>query len=158
MWEHVTHALDAWASPNPNVGGSKGGTGQMAPLLIMVQKITLEDNPEAYLNAFECTATMARWVEAQWAALLIPSYQTMRQAVNTLPISDLNNYQKLCGAILQSLNMSPEVYQRRLREIKFGPDYHPCLIGQKIRVVCSQCSHPETQSKEQIVEAIMVEH
>lgn len=56
------------------------------------------------------------------------------------------------------LNLSPEAYRRRLREIEFGPDYQPQAIGQKIRAVGLRWLRPESHSKEQLIEAILVEH
>lgn len=56
------------------------------------------------------------------------------------------------------LNLSPEAYLRHLHKIEFGLDYHPCLIGQRIRVAYLRWLHLEVQAKEQIVEAIFVEH
>lgn len=76
-----------------------------------MQKMTPTDDPKAYLNAFECMATLAGWAQAQWAAVLIPCLiEPAQQAVDTLPATDLNDYPKVRAAILQMLNLSPEAY------------------------------------------------
>lgn len=93
-----------------------------------VNPVTLDDDPEAYLNALKQTAVVAGWPEAQWAAL------PAQQAVNTLPAGDLTDYKKVRVAILQTFNFSPEADRRCFCEIEFGPDYHPQLIGQKIQL------------------------
>lgn len=104
---------------------------------IMVQKMTWDDDPEAFLYAFEWTATAAGWPEAQWAVVLIPCLIGLaQQAVDTLATADLRNYRKVRDTILQTLNLSPEAYRRKLHKIEFGPDYHPRLIGQWIRAAC----------------------
>lgn len=72
-----------------------------------------------------------------------------------LPTMDLANYAKVKAAILQTLNLSPEAYQQRLREIEFGTDYHPCILGQKI---CLHWLRLEEMTKGQIIEVVMIEH
>lgn len=58
----------------------------------------------AFLNFFERTATVAGWAKSEWAALLVPWLIGLaQQAVDTLPASDLGNYQKVQVAILQTL-------------------------------------------------------
>lgn len=39
------------------------------------------------------------------------------------------DFHKVKKAVLQILNLNPEAYQRRLREIKFQTDYQPQLIA-----------------------------
>lgn len=74
---------------------------------------------------------MAGWPEAQWVAVLISCLVALaQQAVDTLPMGDMFNYKKVQVAILQTLNLSLEVYCCQLRESEFRPDYHPCLSGQ----------------------------
>lgn len=81
--------------------------------------MTPADNPEAYLNAFEWMAMTVGWERSKWAAVLIPCLLGPA-------------YTKVRAAILQMLNLSPEVYRRQLQEIDFGPDYQPHAIGQDI--------------------------
>lgn len=83
-----------------------------------------DDDPDAFLNAFEWTATAAGWPEMQWAAVLTPCpISPAQQVVDNLPTCDLGDYKSVRAAIHQTLNLSPEVYHRWLREIKVGPDY-----------------------------------
>lgn len=81
-------------------------------------------------------------------------HSTVRQVVHTRPASDLGAYQNIREAILQTLNLSLESYRRHLREIRVWPALPPLLIGQMIL----RWLHPEIQTKEQIIEAIMVEN
>lgn len=96
----------------------------------------------------------SQWMMVHMSHLIGPT----QQAVDTLPASDLNNYVKVRVAILHTLNLSHKAYRRWLRKIEFGPDYYPHLIGQKIQVASLWCLRPLTQTKEQIVEALMIEH
>lgn len=81
-----------------------------------------------------------------------------QQAVVTVALADLNDYDKVLAAILKTLHLSPEAYRRRLREIDFGPAYQTRAIGQQIRAAGLRWLRPDAQSKEQIVEAVLVEH
>lgn len=98
--------------------------------VIKVQKKTKDDNPD-----FKHIPSAARWPEAQWAAILIQGLTGLaQQAVDdTLPMADLGNYKKVWDTIMQTLNLSPKVYQWHLREIEFGPDYSPQMIAKKSR-------------------------
>lgn len=92
-------------------------------------------------------------IKVTWAGVLIPCpIGPAQQAVDMAPLADLNNYDKNHTAILQMLNLSPEVYRRRLREIDFGPDYQPRTIGQQIRAVGLRWLRPEARTKEQVVD------
>lgn len=78
--------------------------------------------------------------------------------VDTLLSTDLNDYARLRAAILQTFNLSPEAYRRWLRDIDFGPDYHPRLFVQQIQAEGLLWLCPNSQSREQIVEAVLVEY
>lgn len=70
--------------------------------------MTKADDPEAFINAFERTASAAGWPEFQWAMVLISCLiGAAQQAVDTLPTKDLGDYKKVSEAILQTLNLSP---------------------------------------------------
>lgn len=81
-------------------------------------------------------ATAAGWERSSWFAVLIPCLiGPTQQAVDTVPLADLNDYDKVQAAIIKMLSMSPEAYRRRLRKIDFGPEYQPRAIGQQFRAV-----------------------
>lgn len=78
-------------------GEGAPATGMSTPPnpAIKVQKMKADDNPEAYLNLFECMAQATRWPEAQWASVLVlclvgPAQQSM----DTLPASNMADYLK----------------------------------------------------------------
>lgn len=122
-----------------NVGAvAQGGKDRRwGNLIIKIHKMTANDDPEAYLNAIARIANVDGWLKPHWTAIVIPCLGSpAQQAVDTLPVTHIANYKKVQGTILQTLNLSPKVYQRRIKEIEFGPDYHPCLTEQWIRVVC----------------------
>lgn len=155
--ELVIKALEPrTATPGPNVIGNR-----TVPAVhdFHVRKMTITGDPEEYLNAFEMMATMEGWERAMWAAVLKPYLIGVAQeAVQKLSIANLNDYDTLRASIMKTLNPTPEVYCRRLWEIEFGPPYQPWAIGQQIRVVGRVWLRTESMTKEQIVEAVLVEH
>lgn len=62
--------------------------------------------------------------KVMWAAVLILCLTgPAQQAIDVVLLADLSDYDKICTTILQKLNLSPEAYRHRLREIDFGLDY-----------------------------------
>lgn len=82
LWEQIPHSLTQAGKPR------KRGLCVTCCCTPAIGEGTKEDNPEAYLSAFECTATTAGWPEAQWAAVLIlPSRLLIRCPWPTLIIT-----------------------------------------------------------------------
>lgn len=101
---------------------------------------------------------MASLERATWPAVFIPSLiGHAKQAAESLPICDINDYKKVKSKILKMLNQTPEAYCQMLCEIKFGPDYHPCAIAQQIRAVGRTWLCPESMTKG-IMETVFIEH
>lgn len=69
----------------------------------------------------------------------------MQQTMGPLPTSDVSNYSKVLEVVPQTL--SSEAFYRRLWEIEFGPDYHPCLTGQ-LWVTCMHWLRPAVPTAE----------
>lgn len=116
--------------------------------------MTQDDTPEAFLNAFECTTEVAGWFESQRVTFLIPCLVGLaHQAIDILPAADAMEYKKVRKVILQTLHLSPKVYQRWLHEIESGHDYHPSLMEK-----CVQAAYMRLRTAKQIVEAVMIAH
>lgn len=97
--------------------------------------------------------------KSTWATVLISCLiGPAQQAVDAVPLADLNDYDKIRTAILKMLNLNPEAYRRCLHKISFGPDYQLCAVVQQIRAAGLRWLHPESQTKEQVIKAILVEH
>lgn len=93
LWEAVAQTLDPRddSRRNPNAM-------TVSPSLpaVSVQKMTPANDPEAYLNAFEWMAIAAGWERKTWAAVLSPCLiGPAQQAVDMVPITDLNAYDKV---------------------------------------------------------------
>lgn len=159
LLEAVTQTLEPHTAaeiPRPNKPGNPP-QGTIPDLC--VDKMTCGDDPEAYFNAFERMVTTAGLERAMWVAILIPCLiGPAKQAVDSLAIGDITDNDKVKSAILKMLNLIPEAYHRRLHNIKFRPGYQLQAIGQQIRVVGRRCLYPESMTKEQVAEAVLVEY
>lgn len=93
---------------------------------IWILKMTLDDDlSKAFLNSFECSSQAADWPEDQWMAILLfCQVGPAQQAVDTLAPDKITDYTKVHDAILQTLHLSQEVYQKRLQEVMFGSNFH----------------------------------
>lgn len=60
MWEQVTYTLEAQVGTPTPTGGCSSSNVEVAAPYVKVQKMTLEDDPEEYLNTFERTPRAAR--------------------------------------------------------------------------------------------------
>ncbi|KYO32540.1 hypothetical protein Y1Q_0013051 [Alligator mississippiensis] len=97
-------------------------------------KLTGDDDPEAYIEAFECHALMTGLDKVYWAsqlgALVVGKAQAAYQA---LPRDDACNYERMKAAILYRLEINPEHY-RQLFWAKKGPDERrPMVLLQLLR-------------------------
>lgn len=53
-------------------------------------------DPKAFFKSFQHIATVAGWLEDQWAALLIPCLVGLtQQAIDILPAGDVVDYRKV---------------------------------------------------------------
>lgn len=100
--QHVGLGGSAHGSPITH----PGTCGPQWPSGLWAQKMTPEDDPEAFINAFERIAVVAGWPPAQWSTILILCLiSSAQQAVGTLPLQDLPDFQKVKRAVLQTLNL-----------------------------------------------------
>lgn len=124
LWDWVTQFFSSQAVKS----GATDTTALSAPapnLIIQAQKMTKDDDSEAFINTFEQNAIVADWPATSWVAILIPCLiGPSQQAVDILPLQDFRDYKKVRAAVLQTLNLNPKAYCRWLRETEFGPD-HP---------------------------------
>lgn len=98
--------------------------------------MTPENDLEALMNAFVHSSVAAGLPPTQWSAVLISCLiGPAQQAMDTLPLQDLLDFQKVKRAVLQMLNLNPEAYQKWLCEIEFGVDYQPWFMAQRLRPV-----------------------
>lgn len=118
-----------------------------------VKKMTNEDDPEAYLNAFERMATMAGWPQYQWTTLLIPNLTgPLQLAIDTLPVTEMRNYAKVKRMILNTLRVSEETYRMRMRHTYCNKEKGARWVANLIRSHGLRWLKPQEKEAEEIVE------
>lgn len=78
--------------------------------------------------------------------------------VDTLPLRDLPDYQKVKRAILQTLNLNSEAYRRHIWEIEFGMDYQPRLIAQGTETACLKWLRLSEHTAEEVAKDVCTDH
>lgn len=123
-----------------------------------LNKMTAEDDPEAYLNAFERMATMAGWPQYQWTTILVPNLTGPLQiAVDTMPLTEVRDYAKVKKMILSTLNVSEETHRTRMRETKYEWDKGARWLANLIRSHGMRWLKPQEKEAEEIVEMVWLE-
>ena len=100
---------------------------------VRVVKMSLEDDPEAYLVAFERQATAAQWPREWWATQLGPNLIGEAQAAyQALTHEQALVYDQVKQAILQRLDITEETHRRRFREYQRPPGLRPRVVAQQL--------------------------
>lgn len=104
LYDRLTHVVRLGGP------GAIGGESEGRPS-IQILKMMVDADHKAFLNAFDCSARELGSAESQLASISIPYLVgPAQQVVDTIPIQDTRYYSKLKEAILQTLNLSEEVY------------------------------------------------
>ncbi len=131
--------------------------GMIAPKA-RTHKMTAEDDPEAYLVAFERLATTASWPRQFWASQLGPCLIGEAQAAyQAMGDDDAAQYDLVKLAILRRLNITEETHRIRFREYRRSPNVRPRVVAQKL---CDHMIHwltPALKTTAQMGEAIVIE-
>ncbi|XP_058890670.1 zinc finger and SCAN domain-containing protein 29-like [Acipenser ruthenus] len=140
-----------------NRGGPATEPTPPLPKIRMV-KMSLEDDPEAYLVAFERQATAAQWPRDWWATQLGPNLIGEAQAAyQALTNEDALNYDRVRQAILQRLDITEETHRCRFREYQRPPGLRPRVVAQQLVDHVTRWLCPGTNSAEQVTELIAIE-
>ena len=92
----------------------------------VLTKLTPEDDVEAYIEVFECTATREDWPVADWASILAPFLSGEAQrACRDLPVADARDFVKLKAAILARHGYSLPARAQRFHSWNYDPAQPP---------------------------------
>ncbi|XP_058862677.1 uncharacterized protein LOC131704957 [Acipenser ruthenus] len=141
------------------MGMTSAATG---PVLVApkarAQKMTVEDDPEAYLVAFERLATTAAWPREYWASQLGPCLIGEAQAAyRAMTDDDAAQYDLVKQAILRRLNITGETHRVRFREFQRPPNTRPRVVAQQLCDHMAQWLNPSQKTGIQMGEAIVME-
>ncbi|XP_034006684.1 uncharacterized protein LOC117498597 [Trematomus bernacchii] len=133
-------------------------TNPARPPSIALQKLTADDDPEAYLDIFEGTAAACGWPEEEWAARLLPLLSGGAQlAAHSLPAASRHVYRYLRKAILDRLGSTPEGHRRRFRALPFEDADRPFSYAQQLLDAASRWLQPGVRSAEEVVGQVALE-
>ncbi|KAK5863018.1 hypothetical protein PBY51_000081 [Eleginops maclovinus] len=133
-------------------------TNPARPPQIALQKMSADDDPEAYLDIFEGTAAVCGWPEEEWAVRLLPLLAGGAQlAAHSLPASDRHEYKQLRRAILDRLGSTPEGHRRRFRALPFEDAGRPFSYAKQLLDAARRWLQPGMRSAEDVMEQVALE-
>ncbi|XP_060112252.1 zinc finger protein 24-like isoform X1 [Heteronotia binoei] len=114
---------------------------------------------EAYLTTFERVADASQWPREEWVARLMPVLSGQaQQAYFSLDPKDKGDYGKVKVAILRLDNyMATETHRQGFRHFCYQDAEGPRGTCQKLQELCHRWLRPEGQTKEQILDLLVLE-
>ncbi|KAK5869776.1 hypothetical protein PBY51_024467 [Eleginops maclovinus] len=124
-------------------------TNPARPPQIALQKMSADDDPEAYLDIFEGTAAACGWPEEEWAVRLLPLLTREAQlAAHSLPASDRHEY---------TSGSTPEGHRRRFRALPFEDAGRPFSYAKQLLDAARRWLQPGMRSAEDVMEQVALE-
>ncbi|XP_058846008.1 uncharacterized protein LOC131697950 [Acipenser ruthenus] len=153
----IQNLVVAQAQAQAQVPAAAAGPAQPTPK-IRLQKMTSEDDPEAFLTTFERVATVSGWPARCWAAQLAPCLTGEAQAAyRALSNVAAEDYPQVKAAILQRLNITPETHCRRFRTYKRPEGTRPRIAAQQLWDHLTRWLRPTERTTQQIMESVGVD-
>uniref|UniRef100_A0A673YKV4 CCHC-type domain-containing protein n=1 Tax=Salmo trutta TaxID=8032 RepID=A0A673YKV4_SALTR len=122
-----------------------------------LQKMTAQDDVEAYLTTFERTAEREKWPKEEWAGLLAPYLAgDAQKAYFDLELKDAQDYDKLKGEILTRLGVTDTVRAHRFHQWSYRPGQPPRTQMFDLIHLARKWLRPETRSSAEVVETIVL--
>lgn len=113
----------------------------LAWVKINLQKMMAEDNPQAFVEAFEAAAVTCAWPAAEWAVSLLPLLSGEAQRVaHSLPSTSRGNY-----------------HRRWFRQARLGSHDQPFAFAQRLLHAASRWLCPAESFTDQLVERVVLE-
>ncbi|KYO46316.1 hypothetical protein Y1Q_0021835 [Alligator mississippiensis] len=117
-------------------------------------KMTKDDDPEAYIEAFERHTLMTRLDKRYWAsqlgALVVGKAQAAYWALSR---DDAQDYEHVKEAILYRLEINPEHYRRQFRDKKGPEEKQPRVL---LQLLLDKWVSPAGQDREALADQIVL--
>ncbi|XP_061444254.1 zinc finger protein with KRAB and SCAN domains 4-like isoform X2 [Rhineura floridana] len=125
---------------------------------LQVPELTLTEDVETYLATFEDVAEACKWPKEQWVTRLVPALNgAALQAYNNLDPRESGDYGKVKAAILREDSVSLERQRQNFRHFRYQEAEGPREVCTRLRGLCHRWLEPESRTKEQIVELLILE-
>ncbi|XP_026567554.1 zinc finger and SCAN domain-containing protein 31-like isoform X1 [Pseudonaja textilis] len=126
---------------------------------LQLPPLTQGGSTEAYLATFERMADASQWPREEWVTHLVPVLSGQaQQAYFSLDAKDKADYGKVKVAILRLDDyLAIEAHRQRFRHFCYQAADGPRMACQQLQELCHCWLRPEGQSKEQILDLLILE-
>ncbi|XP_058021648.1 uncharacterized protein LOC131189536 [Ahaetulla prasina] len=116
------------------------------------------EDPKAFLASFEQVATACHWPRGEWVAQLLPAlYGEAEEAFQSLDTIHQEDYENVKVAILRGDAVKSEVQRQRFRQFYCQEVEDPRKVQSHLQELCHQWLKPESHTKDQILELLILE-
>ncbi|XP_039596466.1 nuclear GTPase SLIP-GC-like [Polypterus senegalus] len=120
-------------------------------------KMTLQDDPEAFLKIFERVARHYCWPEETWSLKLAPLLCGEAQLVYAnLDDISAESYTKVKEAILHCFRTASDLYKQQFYSLKFQPDESPRSFAQKLKDLADKWLRPMETEKMKLFDKVVL--
>ncbi|KYO29488.1 hypothetical protein Y1Q_0000163 [Alligator mississippiensis] len=121
-------------------------------------KMMKDDDPEVYIDAFECHALMTGLPQDYWAsqlgALVVGAAQVAYRAI---PREKARDYEQVKQAIFYRLEISPDHYRRLFRARKGPDERRPWVLLQLLQDLLDKWVNPVGSDHEGLADQVILE-
>ncbi|XP_054832549.1 zinc finger protein 420-like [Eublepharis macularius] len=116
------------------------------------------DDAKAFLASFEQVAEACHWPKKEWVARLLPALcGEAEMAFKKLNVGDREDYGTVKAAILRGDIFSREQKRQQFRHFSYQEAEGPRGVYSHLQELCNQWLKAEKQTKEQILEQLILE-
>ncbi|KYO26697.1 hypothetical protein Y1Q_0019170 [Alligator mississippiensis] len=121
-------------------------------------KMTRDNDPEAYIEAFECHAIMIGLDKGYWASQLGALVVGKAQVTDWVLLRDeAHDYERVKTAIFYRLEMNPEHYRKLLGAKKGPKERQPWILLQLLRDLLNKWVNPTVYDRDTLADQILLE-